>query len=229
MKGLSLWQPWASLIMTGAKKFETRSWRTGYRGPLVIYAAKGGLPKWELKDYLHGRLFGDVFQRGLAPLARAYCVANGREYNDRMRMGIEDLPFGKALGIVDLVDCIPTDTMSLTQIGEDYPFGDFSPGRYAWKLENLRPFEKPIQSKGAQGLFHPNLDDFRIKGNKVRLLQDIWDDGCDNHHPPGYFGKKGEIVVIRDVRASLPNIVVSPENAPEGAGYIVYFDETEPA
>jgi hypothetical protein len=40
MKAVSLWQPFASLIYTGAKKIETRSWPTNYRGPLAIHAAR---------------------------------------------------------------------------------------------------------------------------------------------------------------------------------------------
>ncbi len=40
MKCISLWQPWASHIAFGNKKIETRSWSTGYRGPLLIHAAK---------------------------------------------------------------------------------------------------------------------------------------------------------------------------------------------
>ena len=40
MKALSLTQPWAALVVTGAKRFETRSWTTAYRGPLLIHAAK---------------------------------------------------------------------------------------------------------------------------------------------------------------------------------------------
>lgn len=41
MKALSLRQPWASLIAQGRKEYETRSWRTNYRGPLAIHAARG--------------------------------------------------------------------------------------------------------------------------------------------------------------------------------------------
>jgi hypothetical protein len=40
MKALSLWQPWATLIALKKKQIETRSWRTTYRGPLAIHAAK---------------------------------------------------------------------------------------------------------------------------------------------------------------------------------------------
>lgn len=39
MKCLSLRQPWASLIASGRKTIEVRSWRTHYRGPLVICAS----------------------------------------------------------------------------------------------------------------------------------------------------------------------------------------------
>src|SRR5690348_17556570 len=41
MKALTLTQPWASLVAIGAKRIETRSWSTSYRGPLAIHAAKG--------------------------------------------------------------------------------------------------------------------------------------------------------------------------------------------
>jgi len=47
IKAISLWQPWASLVIGGHKQFETRSWRTRYRGLLAIHAARskaaGGL------------------------------------------------------------------------------------------------------------------------------------------------------------------------------------------
>lgn len=39
MKAITLWQPWASLVATGAKIIETRSWGTRHRGPIAIHAA----------------------------------------------------------------------------------------------------------------------------------------------------------------------------------------------
>lgn len=36
MKALSVKQPWASLIATGHKTIETRTWKTNYRGPILI-------------------------------------------------------------------------------------------------------------------------------------------------------------------------------------------------
>ena len=37
MKALTVRQPWASLIAVGAKRVETRSWPTAYRGPRAIH------------------------------------------------------------------------------------------------------------------------------------------------------------------------------------------------
>ena len=40
MKALSVRQPWADLISRGIKLIELRTWRTSYRGPLLICASK---------------------------------------------------------------------------------------------------------------------------------------------------------------------------------------------
>ena len=41
MKVLTIREPWASLIINGYKKYEFRSWKTNYRGKLLIHAGKG--------------------------------------------------------------------------------------------------------------------------------------------------------------------------------------------
>jgi hypothetical protein len=40
MKAISIWQPWAAAMQHGKKQVETRHWRTNYRGPILIHAAK---------------------------------------------------------------------------------------------------------------------------------------------------------------------------------------------
>lgn len=40
IKAISIREPWASLILTGKKTIETRTWKTSYRGPLLLCAAK---------------------------------------------------------------------------------------------------------------------------------------------------------------------------------------------
>ena len=40
MKVLTIKQPWATLIIDGYKKYEFRSWKTNYRGKILIHAGK---------------------------------------------------------------------------------------------------------------------------------------------------------------------------------------------
>ena len=41
MKVLTIKQPWATLIAKGYKEYEFRTWKTKYRGELLIHAGKG--------------------------------------------------------------------------------------------------------------------------------------------------------------------------------------------
>src|SRR5262245_37296600 len=40
LKILSIRQPWAHLIVSGVKDIENRTWRTGYRGLVLIHASR---------------------------------------------------------------------------------------------------------------------------------------------------------------------------------------------
>lgn len=40
MKALSIKEPWASMILSGKKVIETRTWKTNYRGPILLCASK---------------------------------------------------------------------------------------------------------------------------------------------------------------------------------------------
>ena len=41
MKTLTIKEPYATLIKEGIKKYEFRTWKTNYRGPILIHAGKG--------------------------------------------------------------------------------------------------------------------------------------------------------------------------------------------
>ncbi len=128
MKAISLWQPWATLMAIGAKKIETRSWATRYRGPLIIHAAK----RWTLE------------QRGIAGSAVFVSALEQHGYRDH-----NAFPLGAALAVVDLVDCVQHVETS----AEERLLGDFLPGRWFWITENVRPFDSPIPMTGARRLF----------------------------------------------------------------------------
>ena len=46
MKALSIVEPYASLIRNGDKHIETRSWKTNYRGPIMIHASSTKTGYW---------------------------------------------------------------------------------------------------------------------------------------------------------------------------------------
>lgn len=56
MKALTISQPFASLIASGEKFIENRTWRTSFRGQLAIHAGKGTqyLTRQELSKVPHG-------------------------------------------------------------------------------------------------------------------------------------------------------------------------------
>ncbi|HBX22633.1 MAG TPA: ASCH domain-containing protein [Desulfotomaculum sp.] len=149
MKTLSLIQPWATLVAIGAKRIETRSWATKYRGPLAIHASK--------------------------KVDRVICLK--KEFaiplNEHGFVLVKDLPVGAVIATCTLVDCMKVRTLrpvkrdgkivmtafleaenSLLEVnGNELAFGDYTPGRYAWILEDVRTLPEPVPAKGMLGLW----------------------------------------------------------------------------
>jgi len=143
MKAITIWQPYATLIMLGLKEFETRSWATNYRGPLVIHAAK----RWDEARAL------DCSR--VAELLRECAFSTSQLDDDQRRLLYTPTSdtLGGALGVVDLTHCAQMDE------GGSYfenEVGSFGPGRYGWKCERPRIFETPIAAQGKQGLWTPD-------------------------------------------------------------------------
>jgi len=132
MKAVTLHQPFASLIAIGAKKYETRSWQTHHRGPIAIHAAVKRIPPRMWNMFWH-----DPFYRYL----------RGAGYMDPTH-----LPRGAVVCIADLVDCYEVSTIK-NVTDDERAFGNWTPGRYAWKLENVIRLPTPIDATGQQGLW----------------------------------------------------------------------------
>ena len=66
MKVLTIKQPWASLIVDNYKKYEFRSWKTNYRGKILIHAGLSIETKQlnKIKDYnleyIKGAIIGEA-------------------------------------------------------------------------------------------------------------------------------------------------------------------------
>jgi len=62
------------------------------------------------------------------------------------------LAFGAVICVVDLVGVVPVAHLcTLTQ--PETTFGDYGPGRFAWRLEDVRVLKTPIPVRGKQGLW----------------------------------------------------------------------------
>ena len=132
MRALSLTEPWATLVAIGAKQWETRIWSTPYRGRLAIAAAKS-FPRecYELVD--------------TQPFAAAL-------FNDAVRPVISRWHLGHIIAVVDLIDCIRI-TANNAPPEPEFSFGDYTPGRFMFKLENVRRLATPVPCKGALGIW----------------------------------------------------------------------------
>lgn len=151
MRAITLRQPWASLFVAGAKLIETRSWSTPYRGPLVVHASAK-----------------------IKPDEIALCWSQPFA-SELTRLGFDataDLPVAAALGIVEIVDCLPMVAGRLVGDSDEFPiddprglteneraFGHYAPGRFAWITSPTRTvFAKPIPARGMLGLWELPTD-----------------------------------------------------------------------
>jgi len=165
MKAITLTQPWATLVAIGAKRIETRSWSTSYRGPLAIHAAKGLGPV--------GGKRGLMEQCAIEPFNTVLKAAGERHYaqHTSLRAMAEHpfMPLGMIVATCRLVEIYPTldrfktlrfldggfgDFWELTD--QERAFGDYAEGRFAWLLADIEPLPEPIPAKGALGLWEWN-------------------------------------------------------------------------
>ena len=133
---LSLHQPWASLIAGGAKRIETRSWFTSYRGPLAIHAAK---------------TTASVRMALVPTFYHALSNAGG------FGVGGEGLPLGGIIAVADLAFCYPVEQVDWHVFNVEKEFGNYEVERYAWELHNVRRVDPMIPLVGRQGLW--TIDD----------------------------------------------------------------------
>lgn len=142
MKALTIWQPYASLIAIKAKRYETRSWPTKYRGPLAIHAAaKNPADVYKILDFDTNQLI----QKALSPEGDTNITT----------LRAKCLPVGKIIATAKLTNCILiTEDFAASVSPEERTFGDWTIGRYAWELEDVEILAYFPQIKGKQGLWN---------------------------------------------------------------------------
>lgn len=127
--GLSLWQPWASLMWVGAKCVETRHWPPLHIGIfLAIHAAK----KWD---------------------ASLRLTALDRNFQACLQCEPDDLPRGCFGAIVWLKGWYSTNYEAPSENELEFQFGNYSPNRYGWVCPRVWTFETPIPAQGQRRLW----------------------------------------------------------------------------
>lgn len=126
LKAITIVQPWASLIMLGLKRWETRSWRTSLRGPLLIHAGAT----------IDHDAIAELPWRAQRELLRA-----------------RRLPTGAILGVAWVEDVMAGQVAVELEPGQA-PYGNFGDGRFAWRISAVKPVRPVMGVRGQQGLWN---------------------------------------------------------------------------
>lgn len=157
MKALTIWQPWATLIMVGAKPYEFRNHKppaalVGQR--IVIHAGIQKVRPAAIAE-LHKRLVLGGHNTGL--VVEHACKVTQPLSQRMARDGTLDLealdrvlPRSAALGTAVLGEPVPTLTV--------FPFGINLDGTgvtpaWAWPLTEIKRFRPARPARGAQGFW----------------------------------------------------------------------------
>lgn len=128
MQAITIWQPWASLIVAGLKEYETRGWQPSPKrlkvgDPIAIHAAKRE-PERIAELWPYVRTIVDYWS---------------------------ELSIGGVLGYGYFQGAIKTADADVSR--QERKLGDWSPGRWAWKISDLHIFTTPVPATGKQGLW----------------------------------------------------------------------------
>lgn len=133
MKTLSVRQPWASLLVSGLKDIENRTWAPNYKGRILIHASSTKVPK-NFAD----RIIFDVNNE----IENEKMFGNFPEY--------EDLEYSAIIGYVT----VNGDSDGFISVWAE-------PVEHQWHIEDAYIFDEPIRGiKGKLNLFEtPEIDE----------------------------------------------------------------------
>jgi len=152
MKTLSVKNPWAMWICSGIKDVENRTWKTNFRGRVLIHASTKMDNIGQIVDeYLDDNMYYDVqcIQEKLKELAYNYKI---KETN------------GAIIGSVEIIDCVINynspwaEQTPMSTLG-DYELPTNDKVIYNWVLKNPELFTIPIFNvKGKLNLWEYDGD-----------------------------------------------------------------------
>ena len=129
MKVLSVKEPFATLIKDKVKIYETRSWKTNYRGEIYIHASLSFSKSENVekaKKYLKSEIKPGYI---LCRCELVDCIPMTKEF----------------------IEYIYSNT-------NESDYGRYAEGRYAWKLRVIEVLDKPISAKGKLGIWSYSIE-----------------------------------------------------------------------
>lgn len=136
MRVISIWQPFATLIVAGFKTIETRKQPafSGMVGTRIGIAATKIIRPEQRLAVADPEFAAHYQATGLPPL--------------------DELPAGAVIGSVLLNSVDPIDDETIEDLTPaEFSFGWYSPGRFAWRLRDPVAFG-PYLACGQQGVWH---------------------------------------------------------------------------
>lgn len=139
LKVLTLNPPWGWLLAYGLKKWETRSWQPSYRGLIAIHISSG-LGDLGSLTTLRRLCKTEPFKAAFQSIGHDNPVAT--------------LPRGKiiAVGVVRNVE--RTEAIKHLLSEQELAFGDYAPGRYAWRFDAVNRLRVQIAARGQLGIWN---------------------------------------------------------------------------
>jgi hypothetical protein len=142
-KAISVWQPYATLLASGAKKFETRTWAPGslrMGEPVLIHASK----RWTV-DEQDQCWHSDFYMQLLKAQIR----------------GLWDFgnpPLGCIVAVATFNSAWRSEELLPKISAQERHFGAYGPGYWGWHFPEVKPIQ-PIPWRGRQGLFSVSIDE----------------------------------------------------------------------
>ena len=162
MKTISVKQPYATLICAGVKKIENRSWKTDYRGRLLIHASGDALSFYDIGAFPQkwSNLFADYIEqydnfappKGAPESIKAAFILNRKIFehyrqpldnNSDIKSWIKDAV--KKHGCYFLSQAIIGEA-TLADIVQDSDDGFAIDGQYHWIMKEPVMYDKPIKN-----------------------------------------------------------------------------------
>lgn len=159
MKALTIWQPWASLIIAGAKPYEFRGWRAprsiiGQR--IVIHAGRGKASTYEATRLLDAhslRKHGGALEL----LARLSCLDTELAL-PILHLAVhcpDQLPMACGIGTAIVGEPrLGTDIAEEFGVPRANDSGRDEHANWGWPMLDIEPWHQPIPMRGAQGLWN---------------------------------------------------------------------------